>query len=160
MTYVHQWQYKRRKLTALTTAYNSHVVEWSPWSWSYNSWIYNCLCNQYLSSLTDEVYSIHHYVIKFVSDLWQVGGFLRVLRFSPAIKLQTNTLNQIFIVLAHWNNSSWEYMPIYSDTLFWFRVNQSLLLILKCCMLSGEAVNSNSLEILTNVIPVWCQLAQ
>jgi hypothetical protein len=28
-----------------------------------------------------EVYSIQHYVIKFVSDLWQVGGFLRVLRF-------------------------------------------------------------------------------
>jgi hypothetical protein len=24
-----------------------------------------------------EVYSIQHYVIKFVSDLWQVGGFLR-----------------------------------------------------------------------------------
>ena len=28
---------------------------------------------------SDEVYSIQHYVIKFVSDLWQVGGFLRVL---------------------------------------------------------------------------------
>jgi len=27
-----------------------------------------------------EVYSIQHYVIKFVSDLRQVGGFLRVLR--------------------------------------------------------------------------------
>jgi hypothetical protein len=24
-----------------------------------------------------EVYSIQHYVIKFVTDLWQVGGFLR-----------------------------------------------------------------------------------
>jgi hypothetical protein len=29
----------------------------------------------------DEVYSIQHYVIKVVSDLWQVGGFLRLLRF-------------------------------------------------------------------------------
>ena len=28
-----------------------------------------------------------NYVIKFVSDLRQVGGFLRVLRFSPPIKL-------------------------------------------------------------------------
>jgi hypothetical protein len=28
-----------------------------------------------------------HYVIKFVSDLRQVSGFLRVLRFSPPIKL-------------------------------------------------------------------------
>jgi len=28
-----------------------------------------------------EVYSIQHSVIKFVSDLRQVGGFLQVLRF-------------------------------------------------------------------------------
>ena len=34
-----------------------------------------------------EVYSIQHYVIKFVSDLPQVGGFLRVLQFSPPIKM-------------------------------------------------------------------------
>ena len=29
--------------------------------------------------------SIQHYGIKFVSDLWQVGGFLLVLRFPPSI---------------------------------------------------------------------------
>ena len=34
-----------------------------------------------------EVYSIQHYVIKFVSDLQQVSGFLLVLRFPPTIKL-------------------------------------------------------------------------
>jgi hypothetical protein len=34
-----------------------------------------------------EVYSIQHYVRKFVSDLRQVDGFLRVLRFPPPIKL-------------------------------------------------------------------------
>jgi len=34
-----------------------------------------------------EIYSIQHYVIKFVSDLRRVGGFLRVLRFPPPIKL-------------------------------------------------------------------------
>jgi hypothetical protein len=33
-----------------------------------------------------EVCSIQHYVIKFVSDLRQVGGFLWVLLFSPPIK--------------------------------------------------------------------------
>jgi hypothetical protein len=38
-----------------------------------------------------EMYSIQHYVIKFVGDLWQVGGFLRVLRFFPQIKL-TDTI--------------------------------------------------------------------
>jgi hypothetical protein len=34
-----------------------------------------------------EVYSIHRYVINFVSDLRQVGGFIRVLRFPQPIKL-------------------------------------------------------------------------
>jgi len=34
-----------------------------------------------------KVYSIQHYVIKFVSDLRQVGAFLRVLRFPPPIRL-------------------------------------------------------------------------
>ena len=40
-----------------------------------------------LNPVYGEVYSIQHYVIKFVSDLRQVGGFVRVLRFSPPIKL-------------------------------------------------------------------------
>jgi hypothetical protein len=30
---------------------------------------------------------VQHYVIKFVSDLQQVSGFLWVLRFPPSIKL-------------------------------------------------------------------------
>ena len=34
-----------------------------------------------------EVYSIQHYVIKFGSDLQQVGGFLWLLRFPPQVKL-------------------------------------------------------------------------
>ena len=33
-----------------------------------------------------EVYSIQHYVIKFIYDLRQVGGFLRVFQFPPPIK--------------------------------------------------------------------------
>ena len=33
--------------------------------------------------------AIQHYVIKFVSDLRQVGGFLRVLLFPPPITLTT-----------------------------------------------------------------------
>ena len=40
-----------------------------------------------LNPIHSEVYSIQHYVIKFVSDLQQVSGFLRVLRFPPPIKL-------------------------------------------------------------------------
>jgi hypothetical protein len=44
--------------------------------------------NKYGPSLgSGEVYSIQHYVIKFVSDLQQVGGFLQVLWFPPPRKL-------------------------------------------------------------------------
>jgi hypothetical protein len=39
------------------------------------------------NSAHGEVYSIQHYVIKLVSDLRQVGGFIRELRFPPPIKL-------------------------------------------------------------------------
>jgi hypothetical protein len=41
---------------------------------------------QYVT-LHGEVYSIQHYVIKFLSDLWNVNGFLQVLWFPPLIKL-------------------------------------------------------------------------
>jgi hypothetical protein len=40
-----------------------------------------------LNPVHDEVYSIQHYVIKFVSDVRQDGRFLRVVRFPPPIKL-------------------------------------------------------------------------
>ena len=43
-----------------------------------------------------ELYSIQHYVIKFVSDLQQVGDFFLVLRFPPSIKLEV-VLNPIRI---------------------------------------------------------------
>ena len=51
----------------------------------------NYLCNLGISPLTclGEVYQIQHYVIKVVSDLRQVGGFLWVLQFPPPIKLTT-----------------------------------------------------------------------
>jgi hypothetical protein len=44
-----------------------------------------------------EVFAIHHYMIKFVSDLPQVGGFLWVLWFPPPIKLTEN-----FYVCMHY----------------------------------------------------------
>jgi hypothetical protein len=49
--------------------------------------------------------AIQHYVIKFVSDLRQVGGFLRELMFPPpikltiTIKLPKNLVKKCFIVL-------------------------------------------------------------
>ena len=53
----------------------------SSWLWSYN---YVHVCNQWLSP---QKYSMQHYVIKSVSGLRQVGGFVRVLRFPPPVKL-------------------------------------------------------------------------
>ena len=41
----------------------------------------------------------------------------------------TNTLSWILLVLAHWNNSPRVEMSLHSDTLFWFRANQSLLFL-------------------------------
>ena len=40
------------------------------------------------------------YVIKFVSDLRQVGGFLWVLRFPPPIKLDRHDINEILLKMA------------------------------------------------------------
>ena len=40
-----------------------------------------------LNPIHGKVYMIQHYVIKFVIDLWQVVGFLRVLWFPSPIKL-------------------------------------------------------------------------
>ena len=41
----------------------------------------------FMNTVHGEVYSIQHYVVKFVSDLRQVGIFFRVIRFPPPIKL-------------------------------------------------------------------------
>ena len=44
-----------------------------------------------------EVYSIQHYVIKFISVLRQVAGFLRVFWFPPPIKLTTHNIAEILL---------------------------------------------------------------
>ena len=61
---------------------------WPSWSWSYCSWIYNYICNQCLSP----GWCVQNYVIKLDSDLRGVGGFLRVLRFPPPIKIDRHDL--------------------------------------------------------------------
>ena len=59
------------------------------------------VCTKAVSShpVHGEVYSIQHYVIKFGSDLRQIGGYLRVLRFPPPIKL-TATILQNFVEIG------------------------------------------------------------
>jgi hypothetical protein len=47
-----------------------------------------------------EVYSIQHYVIKFVSDLRQLGVFLRVLRVSATNKTDRHDIAEIVFRLV------------------------------------------------------------
>ena len=54
--------------------------------WSYGSWIYNYICNQCLSPMNLDQCEVYN-IIKFVSELRQVRGFLRALSFPPPIKL-------------------------------------------------------------------------
>ena len=51
-------------------------------------------------SRSGEVYSIQQYVMKSVSALRQVGGFLRVLQVPPPIKLTANDITEILLKMA------------------------------------------------------------
>jgi len=56
------------------------------------------------------------------------------------------TLDWIFIVLAHWNNSLWVDMLCHSDTLSRFCANQSLLLLFKAvCVVEEQIYQFNCL---------------
>jgi hypothetical protein len=49
----------------------------------HNCWKQEIVCHCPMLMIYGEVYSIQHYMIKFVSDLWQICNFLCVLRFPP-----------------------------------------------------------------------------
>ena len=50
-------------------------------------------------------------------------------------------LSWIFIVLAHWNNSPRIDMSPHSDTLSWFRANQSLIFLLNAaCLVEKQQI--------------------
>ena len=53
----------------------------------------------------------------------------------------TNMLSWIFIVLAHWNNSALIDMSPHSETLSWFRADQSLLFLLNAvCLVEKQQI--------------------
>ena len=56
-----------------------------------------------------EVVLIHHYVIKIVSQLQHVGGFLRVFRIPPPIKLTATLYNWNFVEngVKHKKTNKW-----------------------------------------------------
>jgi hypothetical protein len=76
------------------------------WSWWCGSWIYNYLCNQFLSSLKlwvsnhGEVYSIHHYVIKWFSQSTPVSSTNKTDRHNRADLLLKEALNTIILTLT------------------------------------------------------------
>ena len=59
----------------------------------YGSWIYTKVVG--LITVYVEVYPIQCYVIKFISDLRQVGGFPRVIRFSSPQKTDRHDITEI-----------------------------------------------------------------
>ena len=48
----------------------------------------------------DMVHSIQHYIVKFVSDLRQVGGFLRVLQVTSTNKTDRHDITAILLNVA------------------------------------------------------------
>ena len=65
-----------------------------------------------------KVYSILHFVIKFVSDLWQVGDFLRRLRFPPPIISYTRSLH--CTRLETWRSQTHPYHNVKTWICAWF----------------------------------------
>jgi hypothetical protein len=46
---------------------------------------------------SDAVFSIHYHVIKFVTDLRDVNGFLRILRFPNTTKIDHHDIAEILL---------------------------------------------------------------
>ena len=63
---------------------------------------YIYMYNSHSNPAHGEVYLIQHYVIKFVSDLQHVDGFIWYFRFPPSIKLTaTRGWNQQIMMLEN-----------------------------------------------------------
>jgi hypothetical protein len=65
---------------------------------AFNLHFYRCFVSDSKIIITNVVSSIQHYVIKFVSDLQQVSGFLRALRF-PRNKTDRHDITEILLFM-------------------------------------------------------------
>jgi hypothetical protein len=79
---------------------HAHSASGSSWSYSYGSWIYNYLCNLPIptkvvisSPVHREVYSIQHYVIKFVWPGWWFS-LVSSNKIGILLKVALNTINK------------------------------------------------------------------
>jgi hypothetical protein len=75
------------KLDFHSASFLKHHPHIAPLSTHYPDSKPTSLCSCEFESRSER--GVQHYVIKFVSHLWQIGGFLRVLLFPPPIKLTT-----------------------------------------------------------------------
>jgi hypothetical protein len=67
-----------------------------------SNWIFFCLALQLRKSsiVFEELYSIQHYVIKFVSDMCQVGGFLPGILVSSTNKTDHHDITEILLKMV------------------------------------------------------------
>ena len=83
----------------------------------------------------------HNPVISSLKSCQLMIGFVTMRWWSGPFLYKTNTLNWIFIVLAPWSNSPRMDMSPASDTLSWFRANQSLLFLLNAtCLVEKQQI--------------------
>ena len=131
-----------------------------------------------------EVYSIQHYVIKFVSDLKQVGVFLGVLPFPPSIKpdchniaeillkVTLNTISLAWKILHFWfpwqyNKTylySWTNNKVKSDICIYLivvKLYRNLIVIIVICILVSTILTGEVCILFVSTklwIPNWWKL--
>jgi hypothetical protein len=134
------------------------------------------ICNvQVVSSnpAEGEVYSIQLYVIKFISDLRQVGGFLRVLRHPPPIQLTVRYNWNIVerghspIFAFHMNKIPYETNIRFGESSFTLRISAKStiiltsgtpILFLQTCSKASAHSTSNKLVNRSAIVVGWLLL--
>jgi len=76
------------------------------------------ITTNFVSSNRDhgEVYSIQHYVIKFVSDLRQISGFHPVISVYATDKTVRHNIAEIFLKVA--SNAITQHQPKFVDLIY------------------------------------------
>ena len=114
-----------KNLKNWTAAPNAHVTPiQSPITLEHRKWVSEWL----LFNANSVIFQLYYGENKLIFN---------EMMMTPAL-YQINMLSWIFIMLAHWNNSLRVDMSLHSDTLFWFRANQSLIFLLNAACLAEK----------------------
>ena len=110
-------------------SFNKNLKNWTCYSHtkSHNSWT-SKVSEWLLFNANSVIFQLYYGENKLIFN---------EMMMTPAL-YQINMLSWIFIVLAHWNNSPRVDMSLHSDTLFWFRANQSLIFLLNAACLAEK----------------------